>query len=69
MVACYRIYYSNFLIFNTGFFNDWPSNSLKYYIQRRYMFYVGSSGGGFFSFSYEFGIQNTNILSILKIVV
>ena len=24
------------------------------------MFYVGSSGGGFFSFSYEFGVQNTN---------
>ena len=24
------------------------------------MFYIGSSGGGFFSFNYEFGIQNTN---------
>jgi len=50
----------NFLIFNTGFFNDWPSNSLNTIYKDDDLFYVGSSGGGFFSFSYEFGIQNTN---------
>tara|TARA_Y200000002_G_scaffold333304_1_gene299635 strand:+ start:4415 stop:5557 length:1143 start_codon:yes stop_codon:yes gene_type:complete len=50
----------NFLIFNTGFFNDWPSNSLNTIYNDDDMFYVGSSGGGFFSFSYEFGVQNTN---------
>ena len=50
----------NFLIFNTGFFNDWPSNSLNTLYNDDYLFYVGSSGGGFFSFSYEFGVQNTN---------
>lgn len=50
----------NFLIFNTGFFNDWPSNSLNTIYKDDDMFYLGSSGGGFFSFSYEFGIQNTN---------
>ncbi len=50
----------NFLIFNTGFFNDWPSNSLNTIYKDDDLFYIGSSGGGFFSFSYEFGIQNTN---------
>jgi len=50
----------NFLIFNTGFFNDWPSNSLNTIYNDDDLFYVGSSGGGFFSFSYEFGVQNTN---------
>ena len=50
----------NFLIFNTGFFNDWPSNSLNTIYKDDDLFYVGSSGGGFFSFSYEFGVQNTN---------
>ena len=50
----------NFLIFNTGFFNDWPSNSLNTIYKDGDLFYVGSSGGGFFSFSYEFGVQNTN---------
>ncbi len=50
----------NFLVFNTGFFNDWPSNSLNTIYKDDDLFYIGSSGGGFFSFSYEFGIQNTN---------
>ena len=50
----------NFLIFNTGFFNDWTSNSLNTIYKDDDLFYVGSSGGGFFSFSYEFGVQNTN---------
>ena len=50
----------NFLIFNTGFFNDWPSNSLNTIYKDDDLFYIGSSGGGFFSFNYEFGIQNTN---------
>ena len=50
----------NFLIFNTGFFNDWPSNSLNSIFKDDDLFYIGSSGGGFFSFSYEFGVQNTN---------
>tara|TARA_B100000925_G_scaffold285262_1_gene261356 strand:- start:493 stop:1635 length:1143 start_codon:yes stop_codon:yes gene_type:complete len=50
----------NFLIFNTGFFNDWPSNSLNTIYKDNDLFYIGSSGGGFFSFSYEFGVQNTN---------
>ena len=50
----------NFLIFNSGFFNDWPSNSLNSIYKDDDLFYIGSSGGGFFSFSYEFGVQNTN---------
>ena len=50
----------DFLIFNTGFFNNWPSNSLNTIFKDDNLFYIGSSGGGFFSFSYEFGIQNTN---------
>ena len=53
----------NFLIFNTGFFNNWPSNSLNTIFKDDNFFYVGSSGGGFFSFNYEFGIQNTNIFN------
>ncbi len=51
---------ANFLIFNTGFFSDWPSNSLNTVYKDDELFYVGSSGGGFFSFSYDFGVQNTN---------
>ena len=42
------------------FFNDWPSNSLNTIYKDDDLFYIGSSGGGFFSFNYEFGIQNTN---------
>jgi len=53
----------NFLIFNTGFFNNWPSNSLNTIFKDDNFFYVGSNGGGFFSFNYEFGIQNTNIFN------
>ena len=53
----------NFLIFNTGFFNNWPSNSLNTIYKDDNLFYIGSSGGGFFSFSYEFGIQSTNIFN------
>jgi len=51
---------ANFLTFNTGFFSDWPSNSLNTIYKDDELFYIGSSGGGFFSFSYEFGVQNTN---------
>ncbi|MBH83364.1 MAG: hypothetical protein CMP70_01650 [Flavobacteriales bacterium] len=51
---------ANFLIFNTSFFSDWPSNSLNTVYKDDELFYVGSSGGGFFSFSYDFGVQNTN---------
>ena len=52
----------SFINFNTGFFSDWPSNSLNtlYKDNNENLFYIGSSGGGFFSFSYEFGIQSTN---------
>tara|TARA_B100000963_G_scaffold195260_1_gene169998 strand:+ start:4171 stop:5355 length:1185 start_codon:yes stop_codon:yes gene_type:complete len=53
----------DFLIFNTGFFNNWPSNSLNTIFKDDNFFYIGSSGGGFFSFDYEFGIQNINILN------
>jgi len=49
----------SFLVFNTGFFNDWPSNSLNTIYKNDNLFYIGSSGGGFFSFNYDFGIQNT----------
>ena len=50
----------SFIIFNTGFFSEWPSNSLNTIYKDDDLFYIGSSGGGFFSFSYEFGVQNTN---------
>ena len=52
----------NFLVFNTGYFDNWPSNSLNtlYNDQEENLFYIGSSGGGFFSFTYESGVQNTN---------
>jgi|TARA_B100001059_G_scaffold44910_1_gene37436 ligand-binding sensor domain-containing protein len=51
----------SFLIFNTGYFSDWPSNSLNtlYKDNDENLFYIGSSGGGFFSFTYESGIQST----------
>lgn len=50
----------DFLVFNSGFFNNWPSNSLNTIYKDDNLFYVGSSGGGFFSFSYELGVQSTN---------
>ena len=50
----------DFLVFNSGFFNNCPSNSLNTIYKDYNLFYVGSSGGGFFSFSYEFGVQSTN---------
>ncbi len=51
----------SFLVFNTGYFSDWPSNSLNtlYKDNDENLFYIGSSGGGFFSFTYESGIQST----------
>jgi len=51
----------NFLTFNTGIFNDWPSNSLNCLFEDNGLLFVGSNEGGFFSFSYQNGIHNTEL--------
>ena len=49
----------SFLIFNTGYFNTWPSNSLNCVIKDGENYLIGSSGAGMFSLNYEGGVQNT----------
>lgn len=53
---------ASFLIFNTGYFANWPTNSLNsIYKNEDGLFYIGSNGAGFFTFSYESGVQNTTV--------
>ena len=55
---------ASFLIFNTTYFENWPSNSLNTLFKSDdNVLYVGSSGAGFFIFSYEGGIQNTTVFN------
>ena len=55
---------ASFLIFNTTYFENWPSNSLNTLFKSDdNVLYVGSSGAGFFIFSYEAGIQNTTVFN------
>jgi len=49
----------SFLVFNTGYFNNWPSNSLNCIMEDNGLFYIGSSGAGMFTLNYENGIQST----------
>lgn len=49
----------SFITFNSGFFPNWPSNSLNCLLVDDEVIYVGTNEAGFFEFTYENGIQNT----------
>ena len=53
-----------FLNFNSGFFSNWPSNSLTSLCLNDNDMYVGSEGAGFFSFYLEGGVPNTSVFNI-----
>ena len=53
---------NSFLIFNTGYFENWPSNSLNSIFNNDDdLLYIGSNGAGFFIFSNALGVQNTTV--------
>ena len=51
----------SFLTFNTGFFPNWPSNSLTTLQLDEQLIYVGTIAAGFFEFSFQDGIHNTSV--------
>jgi len=53
-----------FLNFNSGFFSNWPSNSLTSLCLNDNDMYVGSEGAGFFNFYLEGGVPNTTVFNI-----
>ena len=51
----------SFIVFNTGFFESWPSNSLNCIIEDDGLYYIGTNEAGMFSLNYENGVQNTTV--------
>ena len=51
----------SFLVFNTGYFDNWPSNSLNCIIEDEGLYYIGTNEAGMFSLNYEGGVQNTTV--------